>query len=238
MIVGRSRLTFAIETVLLAQFVGLHHIEEFVAFNDGLIQVDDYVTIDDTAFTAATVDVAAKQTAGKVVVTAVTCITRSHGIHLGVGLGLYIITTTVNGVPDEFCTSIVPTFGLDFQTREVQHQLVACVIGILSDETALISGVKAFDFFHNGRVTATHQLVENDNFMREVYGLCAGTGHATHVTATVERAYLRTIRFIVGIITSFSIVEHHAGHQIQGTTSHVLGKQCLSISIFRLIGQI
>ena len=47
--------------------VFIHLVEELLALNNGAVQVDDYVTVDDAAGIAATVDVATLEAAGEVV---------------------------------------------------------------------------------------------------------------------------------------------------------------------------
>ena len=66
-VVGLARLGGAVEAFLLAQFVTLYLIEEHVALHERGIEVDHHVAVDDTALAAAAVDVAAVETARKVV---------------------------------------------------------------------------------------------------------------------------------------------------------------------------
>ena len=70
-VVGLARLGGAVEAFLLAQLVTLYLIEEHVALHERGIEVDHHVAVDDTALAAAAVDVAAVETARKVVVVAV-----------------------------------------------------------------------------------------------------------------------------------------------------------------------
>ena len=95
----RGGLFTAIETLLLAELVGLHHVEEYVTHLKGGIEVDDHVAVHDATLTAATVDITAKQTAGQVVLIAFTSRPGGHRFHLLIGLGGRVVYSAVHGVP-------------------------------------------------------------------------------------------------------------------------------------------
>ena len=62
------RLVGAIETLLFAQLVGFHYIEQLFALHQGLVDVDDHIAINNTTIIAAAIDVTTRQTAVQIVI--------------------------------------------------------------------------------------------------------------------------------------------------------------------------
>ena len=60
--------------------------------------------------------------------------------------------------------------------------------------------------------------------MVELKGILALEGHATHITAAEEGAYLGRSFIIVGRVAIGLLVEHDGGSQGHGHAFHVLGK--------------
>ena len=58
------RLIFSVQTDLLAQLIRHHFIEELFALHEGLVDVDDHITIDDTAVIATAIDIATRKATG------------------------------------------------------------------------------------------------------------------------------------------------------------------------------
>ena len=58
------RLISSVQTDLLAQLIRHHFIEELFALHEGLVDVDDHITIDDTAVIATAIDIATRKATG------------------------------------------------------------------------------------------------------------------------------------------------------------------------------
>ena len=90
---------------------------------------------------------------------------------------------------------MLPALGFQLHAADVKNNLVAGLAVRIAGDTAFVDGIEATRF-HIGVVTAAHQLVEDNHLFVEVDVCKAVVGHATHVTATIERTEFAGVVFV------------------------------------------
>ena len=103
-------------------------VEHHITVHHVTIDVDNHITIHDTAVVAATIDVTACQTAIHIVIVSNTRIRRGGNLRT---------CSLVDGVPYQVRLVAVPAFGLYQQAVEVQFDLVTIGIGIVNQSTGI-----------------------------------------------------------------------------------------------------
>ena len=124
------------------------------------------------------------------------------------------------GIPNQALTlviGILPAHGLNLQTVEVHHQLIACGCFWGTGHTSFISGIISGNSSHIGIITTAHHLIIYNNLLIEVQRVDAIVGDTTHVTTAIERTEIGSIIYI-------GIIEYHTGFDIHCHGFHVFGE--------------
>ena len=214
----------AIEFLLTRLVVESHIIEDDVAIYNRCIDINDDVTVDDTAAVAASIDVTSGKTTVEVIIAGIYAFssnnTRSNILNFPERLCISIVITAVNSVPLQLAVIVciknigrlticqlrsvvgitlnLPTLRLNLQTAEVQLQLVA--MGVRRQEYTTLIGSIIGPAVDIGIVTATHHLIIYYNLIVEVDDEFLVTFirnlQTTHVTSYEERTEIGRVWLI------------------------------------------
>ena len=185
------------------------------------VDVDDHVTVDNTAGIAATIDVPMLKAAVQVFVTAGNRSCQNTSRRNGRGI---FTCTGINGVPLQALRLVIyvlPPLRFNLQTADRQLHLVAGCGIRCADKSARIVGI-VISFRDDGIVATAHQLVEDNQLSVEVHGLDIVIDHATHIAAAVKRANISRVVHISGrIVVNILIIKVDARNNVHCTTLHI-----------------
>ena len=203
----------------------IHIIEDGIStfeVNCGGVLVDDYITIDMTAVIATAIDITAFQTTVLVSVSDLSC-SQIRCIHF--------VAISIEGVPYQGCIIAVPSLRLKFQTGKVENQFVT--VGSTSKDTTFIGYIKFIIiiklFRHIGIVTATYQLVEDNDLMSKINIDHSLSLDATYISSTIERTDLCGIRNIS--LTISCGIKYHSWFDTDGHSIHIFIELRLTIDL-------
>ena len=249
-------LIFSIQTDLLAQLIRHHLVEELFALHQGLVDVDDHIAIDDTTVIATTIDIATRESAGKVSICAfltnglawrgwvnriilliLTCsVVKLYDIPLQLTIALVIEHVIVIAI-------FLPSLRLYLQTAQVDNQFVARIIIRGFKHATLIECIQFLRlicicplFRNKGVVTTAYELVKDDNLFVEVEFYFTQKLHATDIATTEYGTKIGGIGFIVFIVIAAIVladIEGNTRMDPHGHTIHIGSKNILVCQVYR-----